>query len=271
MSIPAKTDEVTEIRDVWADNLEAEIAVIREIVDQYPFVAMDTEFPGVALKPASDNFKNNADRNYQNLRANVDVLRLIQVGLTFSDAAGNLPPSPSGGGRRCIWQFNFREFDADRDVANPDSVELLRRSGIDFKKNRERGVDAFRFAELLMSSGVVLNDSVQWIAFHGAYDFAYLLKILTWRRLPETTGGFLELVRIFFPIVYDIKHLMRYCNNLYGGLNNVAEQLDVKRIGVCHQAGSDSLLTARVFWRLKENYFDGSIERYAGLLYGLVT
>ncbi|XP_010927524.1 probable CCR4-associated factor 1 homolog 7 [Elaeis guineensis] len=270
MSIPEKTDDVIEIREVWADNLEAEIAVIREIVDEYPFVAMDTEFPGVAMQVAYD-IKNNADRNYQNLRANVDVLHLIQVGLSFSDAAGILPPSPSGGGRGCIWQFNFREFDVDRDVCNPDSVELLRRSGIDFKKNRERGVDALRFAELLMSSGVVLNDSVQWIAFHGAYDFAYLLKILTCRRLPETMGGFLELVRIFFPVVYDIKYLLRYCDHLYGGLNNVAEQLDVVRIGVCHQAGSDSLLTARVFWRLKEKHFDGSIERYSGLLYGLET
>ena len=29
-----------EIREVWAHNLEAEMAVIRELVDQYPFVAM---------------------------------------------------------------------------------------------------------------------------------------------------------------------------------------------------------------------------------------
>ncbi|XP_038971976.1 probable CCR4-associated factor 1 homolog 7 [Phoenix dactylifera] len=270
MSIPAKTDDAVEIREVWADNLEAEITVIRDIVDQYPFVAMDTEFPGVAITPVRA-FKDIADKNYQTLRANVDLLHLIQIGFTFSDAAGRFPLSPSGGGRRCVWQFNFREFDVDHDVANPDSIDLLRRSGIDFKKNRECGVDALRFAELLMSSGVVLNDSVQWIAFHGAYDFAYLLKILTCRRLPETSEAFSDLVSTFFPTVYDIKHLMRFCNNLYGGLNKVAEQLDAERIGFCHQAGSDSLLTVRVFWRLKEKYFDGSIESYAGLLYGLET
>ncbi|XP_010932239.1 probable CCR4-associated factor 1 homolog 7 [Elaeis guineensis] len=270
MSIPAKSDESVEIREVWADNLEVEFAVIREIVDEYPFIAMDTEFPGVAITPVRA-FKNISDQHYQTLRANVDLLHLIQVGITFSDASGCLPPSPSGGGLRCVWQFNFREFDPDRDVSNPDSIDLLRRSGIDFVKNREQGIDALRFAELLMSSGVVLNDSVQWIAFHGAYDFAYLLKILTCRRLPESLEEFFELVGAFFPIVYDIKHLMRFCNNLYGGLNKVAEQVDAERIGVCHQAGSDSLLTARVFWRLKENYFDGSIERYAGCLYGLET
>lgn len=34
-------------RDVWAHNLDEECTLIREIVSAYPFVAMDTEFPGI--------------------------------------------------------------------------------------------------------------------------------------------------------------------------------------------------------------------------------
>lgn len=89
--------------------------------------------------------------------------------------------------------------------------------------------------------------------------------------LPETREEFHQLVKIFFPVLYDIKHLMRFSNNLHGGLNKLAEQLAVERVGICHQAGSDSLLTARVFQKLTETYFNGAIEGYSGVMYGLDT
>jgi hypothetical protein len=34
------------------------------------------------------------------------------------------------------------------------------------QQNEQRGIDAFRFGELLMTSGVVLNDEIRWITFH---------------------------------------------------------------------------------------------------------
>ncbi|KAL2482775.1 putative CCR4-associated factor 1-like protein 7 [Forsythia ovata] len=260
------TSDTIHIREVWNGNLEYEFALIRDIVDDYPYIAMDTEFPGIVLRPLG-NFKSSSEYHFHTLKANVDLLKLIQLGLTFSDEKGNLPTC--GTGKYCVWQFNFREFDRDEDVYAHDSIELLSHSGIDFEKNNEQGIDAYRFSELLMSSGIVLNDNVHWVTFHSAYDFGYLLKLLTCQSLPDTQAGYLDLIKMYFPIVYDIKHLIRFCNSLHGGLNNLAELLEVERVGICHQAGSDSLLTCCTFIKLKENFFNGLTEKYAGVLYGL--
>ncbi|XP_071694264.1 probable CCR4-associated factor 1 homolog 7 [Rutidosis leptorrhynchoides] len=211
---------------------------------------MDTEFPGVVLRPLTQ-FKNINDYNYLTLKENVVMLKLIQLGLTFSDENGNLPSFGNDKSMSFIWQFNFREFDINEDIFTNDSIEMLTQCGIDFKKNNEIGIDANRFGELLMSSGIVLNDNICWVTFHSGYDFGYLLKLLTRRSLPESQMGFFDLIKIHFPIVYDIKHLMRFCNHLHGGLNKLAEILEVERIGVCHQAGSDSLLTSHAFKKLK--------------------
>ncbi|XP_020575987.1 probable CCR4-associated factor 1 homolog 7 [Phalaenopsis equestris] len=265
MSVVPKNENIL-IREVWEENLEQEFALIREIVDDFPYIAMDTEFPGIVCRKVG-NFKSPSDFNYATLKANVDILNVIQLGLTFSDEKGNLPTCNTDIG--CVWQFNFREFDIQNDVYAADSIELLCQSGIDFKKNRESGVDALHFAELIMSSGIVLNADIQWITFHSGYDFGYLLKLITCKSLPETQSGFFTLIRTYFPTVYDIKHLMKFCNNLHGGLNKLAELINVQRFGVSHQAGSDSLLTSCAFRKLRESYFNGSLERYAGVLYGL--
>lgn len=85
------------------------------------------------------------------------MLKLIQLGLTFCDENGNLPKIDD---KYCVWQFNFRGFDLKEDLYAQDSIELLKQSGIDFHVLEERGVDIVYFGELLMSSGIVLNDEV---------------------------------------------------------------------------------------------------------------
>ncbi|KAL7099589.1 hypothetical protein ACP275_09G094100 [Erythranthe tilingii] len=272
MSLLPKSESV-QIREVWAHNLDEEFDLIREIVDEYPYISMDTEFPGIVLRPVG-TFRSANDYHYQTLKDNVNLLKLIQLGLTFSDENGNLPEcSGAGAGagknRHCIWQFNFREFDPNEDVFANDSIELLSRSGIDLARNTENGIDSRRFAELLMSSGIVLNESVFWVTFHSGYDFGYLIKLLTGQKLPEEQEGFFGLIDVYFPVVYDIKHLMKFVNSLHGGLNKLAELLEVERVGVCHQAGSDSLLTCCTFFKLKDNFFSGTLHKYSGVLYGL--
>mmetsp|Transcript_28418 Transcript_28418/g.92810 ORF Transcript_28418/g.92810 Transcript_28418/m.92810 type:complete len:284 (+) Transcript_28418:96-947(+) len=266
------THDTLQIREVWADNLDHEMAIIRALVEDYPVVAMDTEFPGVVARPVGQ-FKNAGEYQYQSLRVNVDMLKLIQLGLTFSDHDGQLPIHDNA---FCVWQFNFREFSLKDDMYAHDSIELLKQSGIDFKAHEDRGIDVQRFGELLMVSGIVLNDDVRWITFHSGYDFGYLLKLLIAQQLPTSEGDFFELLKLYFPCIFDMKYLMKYTDSLHGGLNKLAEQLEVERIGPQHQAGSDSLLTCSTFFELVATYFNeasnvGPAEKYMGVLYGLGT
>ena len=52
-------------------------------------------------------------------------------------------------------------------------------------------VDAVRFGELLVQSGLVLNENVKWISFHGGYDFAYLVKVRRSGLHIAATVGFM--------------------------------------------------------------------------------
>ncbi|XP_010469633.1 PREDICTED: probable CCR4-associated factor 1 homolog 7 [Camelina sativa] len=246
MSLFAKEDSI-QIREVCRENLESEMCLIRAAVDDFPFVGMVcrpvvSDFPEIVL----GTFNTLTEYNYETLKTNVNnIVEMLQLGLTLSDENGNLPTCETD--KYCTWQFNIRNV----------------------AENNQTGIDPEEFANLMMSSGTVLNESVHWVTFHGGYDVGYLLKLLTNQNLPETQSGFFEMISLYFPRVYDVKHLMKFCNDAYGDLNYLAELLDVERVGISHQAGSDSLLTSCTFRKLQEVFFIGSIEKYSGVLFGL--
>jgi len=179
------------IRDVWAENLESEFATIREVIVNYPYVSMDTEFPGVVARPIG-NFKSSSDFHYQSVRCNVDLLKIIQFGLTLCNEEGDLAPNV------CTYQFNFK-FSLNDDIYAQDSIDLLTRSGIDFSRHEEGGIDPTHFAELMMCSGIVLCEEVRWVTFHSGYDFAYILKLLTCKPLPTEEEDFFRRAAPLLP------------------------------------------------------------------------
>eukprot|EP00808_Paulinella_micropora_P021159 g68205.t1 len=258
-----KARESKLIVNVWAHNLKEELNRIMEIVDDYPYIAMDTEFPGVVARPVGC-FKDSHDFHYQTLKCNVDLLKIIQLGLTFCNEDGEYLPGT------CTWQFNFK-FSLTEDMYAQDSIDLLAKSGIDFREHDAKGINVSDFGAVLTTSGIVLNEDVRWISFHSGYDYGYLLKVLTSKALPKEESEFFQLIRDYFPCLYDIKYLMISCENLSGGLQKVAETLKIERIGPQHQAGSDALLTASTFFKMRKLFFDDEIDddKYMGVLFGL--
>src|SRR5258707_4841660 len=107
----------------------------------------------------------------------------------------------------------------------PDSIEQLQKAGIDFQRHEEIGILPNDFAELMITSGLVLSPDARWISFHrcascnfltrmsygqhlglfhSGYDFGYFVKLLTAESLPRTEEAFFDLLKIWFPTVYDI-------------------------------------------------------------------
>jgi CCR4-NOT transcription complex subunit 7/8 len=75
------------IKEVWAENMDEEMLKISRLLDTYNNISMDTEFPGFYKK----NETGAVQDAYTLIKSNVDILKLIQVGVTLSDDNGNMP------------------------------------------------------------------------------------------------------------------------------------------------------------------------------------
>jgi CCR4-NOT transcription complex subunit 7/8 len=249
--------------DVWQHNLVEEMHNIIELSTRYKVISMDTEFPGVVVNQATD--QNSVYRSgYSMMRDNVNLLKMIQLGICFTDEYGNVPDDGHCG----CWQFHFK-FDLEKDLFCTDSIQLLIDSGMDFERHREEGIDPLFFGELLISSGMVFNDQLKWLAFHGGYDFGYLLKMIINCELPQDERMFFGLLNMHFPNIMDLKCMMRCIAGLRGGLNQLASDLGINRLGSAHQAGSDCLLTSACYNRMMNVLYEYDLSEYNGILYGL--
>jgi CCR4-NOT transcription complex subunit 7/8 len=246
----SKEKKESTIRDVYADNFIEEIKRLSFLISKYNHVAMDTEFPGVVYQSSI----NTREVYYRTIKANVDKLKLIQVGVTISDEWGNHPQEGS------TWQFNLK-FDLNSDQYSSESIALLTNSGINFELLANRGIPHELFGEYLTTSGLLLNEDIHWVSFHGIYDFAYFLRVVTNLPLPETENGFFDALRLYFNNFYDIRFLVRFNENFRGSLAKLGTELNIPRVGTQHQAGSDSLITSAIYFKLKKEYLTEDATR----------
>ena len=103
-------------------------------------------------------------------------------------------------------------------------------------------------------------------------SFLNLLSNLLENSLPQNEDDFTKILGCFFPNHYDIKILTKEREDLQGSLNKLARYLDIMREGKNHQAGSDSLVTLRVFWKLiKYGYISQKkLKENKNILFGIL-
>ncbi|KAL3214966.1 hypothetical protein MRX96_034336 [Rhipicephalus microplus] len=203
-----------EIRDVRASNLK------EEFYQQAPGAKVQLHrngywFSGVVTQPV-EIFRNLTDYQDKMMRFNVNFLKIIQLGIIIFDEHGNKPEHIS------IWKFYFKCC-LSKDTFAQDSIDLL-----------------------------VQSDEVRWLTFHIGYDFGHLLEMLTEENLPVAETDFFETLNLYFPCVYDITYLTKSCGSLRGSLQEVSGQRQIERVGLQHQAGSDSLLTGVTFFKIRK-------------------
>ena len=93
---------------------------------------------------------------------------------------------------------------------------MLQDAGINFDNLRQEGIEPLVLADYLTSSGLVLNEDARWITFHGAFDYAYLIKILTNQKLPETYESYKVITGQYFPTTYDTKIIANEVDDIKG-------------------------------------------------------
>ena len=262
ISLPSVSNEQPGIMEVYEDNFIEQIKGIGNLLEDYNYIGMDTEYPGTVYNVQTLT----KDFYYKTMKMNIDSLKIIQLGITLTNSKGEYP-------KNCkyhTWQFNF-EFDKKVDKITSSSLNLLEQCGIDFNKLKRKGIKHRIFAEYFMVSGLVLNPDIRWVSFHGCYDFGYLLKLLLSQSLPDTEREFLNLCDTYFINYYDIKTMVKRMDNLQGGLNKLAQNLEVLREGKTHQAGSDSVVTIDVYFKLRENGVlqDDKILKDKNCLFGI--
>ncbi|KAM3244267.1 hypothetical protein ACQJBY_055902 [Aegilops geniculata] len=248
---------------VWAWNFRDESDKLCHLAWKARYVAVNVHYPGLVHHVDRNHNILTVEERYAVVKANVDALKLLQVGIALRDGQGR---------HLGAWEFNLRDFCAVSDPHDEGSLAYLAGRGLDVDKLRVRGLSAKMLREKLLRSGLFDPRCARsWITYAGAYHMAYLLKIVTGGApLPQDMAGFVYAVRRYLgDQVYDVARMAAECAAMPLGLERIADHLGFHPpLGSPRLAAAASVHALQVFMRLKYSEC-GDVERHRGLLHGL--
>ncbi|KAM0842692.1 hypothetical protein ACQ4PT_058204 [Festuca glaucescens] len=252
------------VRSVWAHNFAAESRVFHQVAPGAWHVALNVQYPGCVAVHSSgrQHYDLTAEEGYEVIRANVALLKPLQVGIAVRTVDGH----------RFAWEFNLRGFDIDKDTRDPRSIAYLAGCGVDFSRLPQAGIDGFKLRFLLQDSGL-LRARPLWATFTGAYHVAYFVRLMYGENLPDGVDDFMKMAHQLLGPLYDVKRLAReHDTSCVGSLSNVVKKLDVVPLGEgiskSKPAGTGSMLALLAFETLKQK-LGANTEKYRHQLYGL--
>jgi len=224
-----------KIKDVWANNFEEEFNALVSMVRgsfSGTIIGCDVEFPGFFREEAP--WSTNREAQYQTLRANVDLMTPIQIGVAVASVDGTILSA---------WNFNLK-FDVDNDLHTESALILLKKAGINFGHHARIGIAASLFGQRLAGSFLVGNhwSAPLWVTLSGEYDFGYLMKVVTEQQLPSDKEAFQRQLDLWCPRRHELRDRLPY-----GSLDTLAFQHGVVRRGAAHTGGSDALTTLELY------------------------
>jgi CCR4-NOT transcription complex subunit 7/8 len=263
MPPPPPPHVAVQVQPVWAWNFEQQSDNLRRFAAGARYVAVDVHYPGVVHLPGKDHNALTAEERYALVKANVDALKPLQVGIAVCDRHG----------RSRAWEFNLCDFRRLADPHNENSLAYLAGRGLDVDALAKDGVNARSLGVMLLDSGLIgPRRGLSWITYSGAYHVAYLLKIVTsGAPLPQDMAGFVGSVRQFLgDQVYDVARMAAECPALPVGLERIAAHLGIHPpSGRSSLAAGTGVRALQVFRSLEHGVFGGNVRRYGGLLQGL--
>jgi hypothetical protein len=211
--------------NVYQDNVQEAVTELSEM-DYDPVIGVECFFPGLVLRPTIpvDSF---LEHHYATLRSNVDCTNLIQLDLTIRRS--NKPE----GERYRTFRFHF-QYNLHNELYSVDAMRKLVEAG-SFQnpamQSKRVYIETKTFAELLMTTGLILNEDLTWVPifgvmipfdakieslpdykdrvakdinpaqiFRGLYDLAHLVQLLQGRTgLPESVSDFYKELDTYFP------------------------------------------------------------------------
>ena len=64
------------------------------------------------------------------------------------------------------------------------------------------------FGEYFFKCGLIMNENLHWISYHGSFDYGYFYRLIKIALLPEYQEEFLQETKLFFPHNYDMKYMI---------------------------------------------------------------